>query len=90
MAAILRRRHARRRPLARRQKYGYHTDAERLAAGWQYGPVRDLENKTSPYLVPWQKLSKIVQEWDRDPFLGMPNVLEPLALKIVQLECNVE
>jgi hypothetical protein len=60
-------------------------NAERLAEGWRYGPERSLEKKTSPHLLPWQKLSPEIRTWDRDPFKKLPQLLAPLDLKIVQL-----
>lgn len=32
--------------------------AEKLAAGWTYGPVKDAEAKTHPCLVPFEELPK--------------------------------
>ena len=32
--------------------------AERRAAGWVPGPVKDTDRKISPYLVPWEELSE--------------------------------
>lgn len=61
-------------------------NAERLAEGWQYGSKRDLAAKTSPYLVSWHKLTEEIQRWDRDPFLKLPELLEPLGLKVVRLD----
>src|SRR5262245_12320501 len=39
--------------------------AERRAAGWTYGPVRDNQRKQHPALVEWIRLSPLDQEKDR-------------------------
>ena len=61
-------------------------NAERLADGWQYGAERDLDKKTSPYLMTWDKLSDEVRGWDGDPFKKLAAFLEPLGLKIVKID----
>ena len=35
-----------------------------LKMGWKYGPVRDVENKTHPDMVPFDKLGRLEQEKD--------------------------
>ena len=37
----------------------------RLKNGWKYGPVRDDEKKTTPCLVPYDKLTDEEKEYDR-------------------------
>lgn len=50
--------------------------AERRASGWTSGDKKDIAKKQTPYLVPWEYLSKEVRELDRDavrniiPLLG--------------------
>ncbi|HMA54731.1 MAG TPA: NAD-binding protein, partial [Acidobacteriota bacterium] len=40
---------------------------ERLRQGWSYAPgEKDLKKKTSPHLVPWEKLSEEIREYDRN------------------------
>jgi hypothetical protein len=60
-------------------------NAERLADGWRYGPVRDLKTRTSPYSLPWDKLPPFVQEWDRAPFRKLHDFLQPLELMVVRI-----
>ena len=36
------------------------------AAGWRLGPEKDLDRKTTPYLVPWDQLADAVKEYDRN------------------------
>ncbi|MGA7919088.1 MAG: hypothetical protein WCA38_05400 [Candidatus Acidiferrales bacterium] len=53
--------------------------AERFLAGWCPG-AKDIENRTSPYLVEWDELKKLepknVQDYDRDLVSILPRVLE--------------
>ena len=39
-------------------------NAERLDAGWTWGPVCKPAAKTSPYLVPWSDLSEDIRDYD--------------------------
>jgi hypothetical protein len=56
---------------------------ERKAAGWQYaaGP-RDLEGKTSPYLVPWGELPEEVKDYDRATVRRLPALLAEVGLQV--------
>lgn len=49
---------------------------ERMQAGWRFaeGP-KDLERKTSPYLVPWHDLGEEIRELDRQPVRQIPALL---------------
>jgi hypothetical protein len=55
--------------------------AERLDDGWTLGE-RDVLEKTSPYLVNWDKLSEEVREWDREPVRRIPELLAGVGLEI--------
>ncbi len=57
---------------------------ERLAGGWTYGEVKDVENKTSPYLVPYQELSEEIKNLDRDTIRNIPALLEMIGMKLYQ------
>jgi ppGpp synthetase/RelA/SpoT-type nucleotidyltranferase len=59
-------------------------NAERLLAGWQYGPTRDVEKKISPYLVSWEKLQEHVKELDRSAVRQIPALLAAVGRKIVR------
>jgi len=50
-------------------------NAERLLAGWQYGPRRDPENMRSPYLVPWEDLPEEIKEYDRQAVRNIPHLV---------------
>lgn len=56
--------------------------AERTKAGWVYGDERDVEAKTSPYLVPWEDLPDRAREWNRSAIRNIPVLLagENLAI----------
>jgi len=56
---------------------------ERIKDGWKYahGP-KDIENKKSPSLVPWEELSKEDKEKDRSPVRKMPAFLAKAGFQI--------
>jgi voltage-gated potassium channel Kch len=57
--------------------------AERLNYGWTHGPARDDDQKIHPSLVPWDQLSEMDKEKDRNPVRTLPQVLMRVDLKIV-------
>jgi ppGpp synthetase/RelA/SpoT-type nucleotidyltranferase len=58
-------------------------NAERLAAGWTWGPERDPDRKRSPYLVAWEDLPDDIRAYDRDFVTRIPQVLAEAGLEIV-------
>jgi len=60
--------------------------SERLLDGWVYGEKRDVENKISPYLVPWNDLTDDVKEWDRQTMRGLPDFLTKAKFEIYRLD----
>jgi len=54
--------------------------AERLLDGWRYAPVRDNDAKLHPSIVPWERLSDEVRDYDRrfirewPAMLGTPEI----------------
>jgi len=58
---------------------------ERIRQGWRYGKIKNIEKKISPYLIPWDQLSKEVQGWDRDPIRKLPQMLAEFGYEIYQL-----
>jgi hypothetical protein len=52
---------------------------DRLRDGWIYGPVRDVEKKTHPDLLPWDDLSETVREKDREAVRLIPELLATYA-----------
>jgi voltage-gated potassium channel Kch len=57
--------------------------AERFLAGWVRGP-RDLEKRSSPYLVKWEDVPPDIQEYDRRFARILPGVLDFAGLEIHQ------
>ncbi|MBQ9042415.1 MAG: hypothetical protein IJ111_06330 [Eggerthellaceae bacterium] len=58
--------------------------AERTKAGWVYGEKRDVEAKTSPYLVPWEDLPDRAREWNRSAVRNIPALLADENLAIAK------
>lgn len=56
--------------------------AERFSEGWTYGKTRDLEKKTSPYLVPWSQVPAKVKEYDHEAVTTFPALLAKLGYEI--------
>jgi ppGpp synthetase/RelA/SpoT-type nucleotidyltranferase len=57
-------------------------NAERLAAGWRWGPEKDRARRISSSLVPWAELSEAERELDRATVLRIPKYLEAVGLEI--------
>ena len=45
---------------------------DRIRHGWTYAPVRDNLRKLNPLLVPWDQLSEVEKEKDRDTIRNTP------------------
>ena len=58
--------------------------SERISDGWQDGE-RDAQKKTSPYLVPWDKLDENVKNIDREWAEELPEILKKVGYKICML-----
>lgn len=59
--------------------------AERRQAGWSPGP-RDVDRRTTPYLVPWDELSEDVREKDRLFVRRLPELLASVGLQALRRE----
>ena len=57
--------------------------AERRGAGWQPG-LRDIDRRTTPYLVPWDELSEDVREKDRLFVRRLPQLLASVGLQALR------
>ena len=57
--------------------------AGRIAEGWKYGEKRDTAEKTTPCLVPYEKLPETEKEYDRNTALSTLKLIEKLGYKIV-------
>jgi hypothetical protein len=56
--------------------------AERLLAGWVYGPKKDVERRENPNLVPWAQLTEEIKNYDRDTVGKMSDLLESVGRKV--------
>ncbi|MFZ0493706.1 MAG: RyR domain-containing protein, partial [Acidimicrobiia bacterium] len=59
--------------------------AERLTGGWVWGDQKDVENRISPYLVPWSRLPEEIKEYDREAVRKIPELLASEGLEILRL-----
>ncbi len=56
---------------------------ERRSRGWSYSPgQKNIKKKTSPYLVPWEKLPDEIKEYDRNMVRGLPSFLAQAGFQI--------
>jgi hypothetical protein len=59
---------------------------ERRRNGWTYAPgTKNVDKKTSPYMVPWEELREEIKEWDRVTVRGLPAFLAKADFQIVRL-----
>jgi hypothetical protein len=58
--------------------------AERTRNGWQYGPTRDDEGRLHPSLVPWDQLTEVDKDRDRNPVRNIPNLVAKAGYAIVR------
>ena len=54
----------------------------RINDGWSYGEVRNDEKKTTPCLVPYNELSEVEKEYDRNTAIETLKVIMALGYKI--------
>ena len=60
---------------------------ERRLEGWTYAPEpKDLNRKTTPYLVPWNELSEDIKEYDRNTIRGLPAFLARAGFQIYRMK----
>ncbi|HLK57077.1 MAG TPA: RyR domain-containing protein [Chthonomonadaceae bacterium] len=57
---------------------------QRFAEGWRYGPKRDDAHKEHPCLVPYEQLSEIEKQYDRNTALETLKLLIALGYKVVK------
>jgi hypothetical protein len=57
-------------------------NVERLLEGWRYGPKKDVDQKVSPYLLPWSQLSEEVKGWDRNTVRELPKLLAMIEYEV--------
>lgn len=54
---------------------------ERIESGWTLGD-KDVENKKSPYLIPYNELSEEIKDYDRDTIRNIPKIVGLIGLEI--------
>ena len=57
-------------------------NVERLMQGWRYGPEKDEKNRISPYLAPWDKVPREIQQYDIDAVMSFPEVLKEAGVEV--------
>lgn len=58
---------------------------ERSKDGWVYGEKKDIENKISPSLIPWNQLTEEIKEYDRSPIRKLSVFLAQSGFQIYRL-----
>lgn len=58
---------------------------DRLAAGWRYDRIKNLERKASPYLVPWAQLSEEIKDRDRNTVRAIPALLAKVRFQVYRV-----
>ena len=56
----------------------------RMAEGWVYGPVKDLEKKTTPQLVAYEELPDEEKAYDRNTALETLKLIVKLGYSITK------
>lgn len=56
---------------------------ERLASGWRQGP-KDVRQKTTPYLIPFDELPDDIADLDREAVRQIPDALALVGLKAIR------
>lgn len=55
---------------------------DRIRHGWTYAPVRDNLRKLNPLLAPWDQLSEVEKEKDRDTIRNIPRLIQKAGFKV--------
>ena len=58
---------------------------ERFAEGWKFGPMKNKDQKITPWLIPYDQLPEEMKEFDRDPVRNIPALLARIDLKVVRI-----
>ncbi len=59
---------------------------ERKKDGWKYAPgEKDIKNKTSPYLLPYEEISEQVKEYNRNTVRELPRFLARAGYQIYRI-----
>jgi ppGpp synthetase/RelA/SpoT-type nucleotidyltranferase len=57
-------------------------NVERLLRGWHFADEKDIANKLSPYLIPWDQLSPEIQKYDLNAICSLPAKLRGAGLDV--------
>ncbi|MDX1934972.1 MAG: RyR domain-containing protein [Capsulimonadales bacterium] len=55
---------------------------QRLSEGWRYGPKRDDTRKEHPCLIPYEELSEIEKEYDRNTAMETLRMITALGYRL--------
>jgi hypothetical protein len=69
--------------LARMEQHRWFT--ERTEDGWTYGPHRDDAARQHPDLTPWELLSTVARDKNRDSIREFADIIADAGFRIVQL-----
>jgi hypothetical protein len=64
-------------------------NAQRLLLGWRWAETKDVAKKLSPYLVPWNELSRGIQEFDLSAVRSLPLKFRESGLEVYRLDESV-
>lgn len=60
--------------------------AERKFNGWTYAEEKNVDKKTSPYMLPYDELSETIKELDRDAVRDVFSLIKEIQLKVYKGE----
>ncbi len=60
--------------------------AERQNNGWVYGHEKNVKKKTSPYIVPYEKLTDDIKEYDREAARNIIPLLKAMNVNIYEIK----
>lgn len=59
--------------------------ADRYLSGWRFGDQADKPRKISPYLVPYDRLTEEIKQYDREAVLQIPELVQLAGQRIVRV-----
>ena len=65
-------------------------NVERLMEGWRYNKEKNVEEKLSPYLIPWSDLPEEIKKWDRDTVESIPENLKKIGFEIMKINIKTK
>ena len=57
---------------------------ERKSTGWILGNTVNAVRKTTPYLIPYNKLPEDIKQLDRDPVENIPILLQKIGMAVIK------